>query len=47
MPIGGVAGQTGDLQPHDDAGLAQGNLADEALEAMAHKDTHRGADGRP
>ncbi len=35
VPIGRVAGQSGDLQAHDDAGPAQGNLADEALEAVA------------
>lgn len=37
MPIGRVAGQPGDLQPHDDASLTQGDLADQLLEAIARR----------
>jgi hypothetical protein len=37
VPIGGVAGEAGDLQAHDDSGLAEHHLADEFLEAVAHR----------
>ena len=35
MPIGRVARQAGDLEAHDDAGLAERDFADEFLEAVA------------
>lgn len=42
VPIGRVAGQPGDLQTHDNAGLAQSHLADEMLEAIARRGTGSG-----
>lgn len=35
VPVGGVAGQARDLQPHDDAGLGERYFADQFLEAVA------------
>lgn len=35
MPVGGVAGQARDLQPHDDAGLGECHFADQFLETVA------------
>jgi hypothetical protein len=42
VPISRVAGQPGDLQAHDNAGLAQSHLADEMLEAIARRGTRTG-----